>query len=141
MPAVAKLSGATVSKVEGSLAVATLLSAIPGVDGDSDEFKDFYTKAKDAADLAEDIYDIENPPSSESDDEMTSEELALFITVPLVTFILCCVLPVLPEESRRALRPSVLLLATRRCTAEWVIRPRVSVRLARARADTRRCGR
>ena len=32
--AVAKLSGATVSKVEGSLAVATLLSAIPGVDGD-----------------------------------------------------------------------------------------------------------
>ena len=89
---VAKLSGATVSKVEGSLAVATLLSAIPGVDGDSDEFKDFYTKAKDAADLAKELDDIKNPPSSESDDEMTSEDLILFITVPLVTFILCCVL-------------------------------------------------
>ena len=92
--AVAKLSGATVSKVEGSLAVATLLSAIPGVDGDSDEFKDFYTKAKDAADLADDIDDIKNPPSEpESDDDLSAEEqLALFITVPLVTFILCCVL-------------------------------------------------
>jgi hypothetical protein len=89
---VAKLSGATVSKVEGSEAVGNLLSAIPGVDGDSAEFTDFYTKATDAADLAGIIDDIETPSSPESDDEMTSEDLALFITIPLVTFILCCVL-------------------------------------------------
>ena len=49
---VAKLSGATVSKVEGSEAVGNLLSAIPGVDGDSTDFTDFYTKAKDAAKVA-----------------------------------------------------------------------------------------
>ena len=92
---VAKLSGATVSKVEGSEAVGNLLSAIPGVDGDSTDFTDFYTKAKDAAKVAEDIKDLEDKrdASSESDDDLSAEEqLALFITVPLVTFILCCVL-------------------------------------------------
>ena len=89
---VAKLSGATVSKVEGSEAVGNLLSAIPGVDGDSAEFTDFYTKATDAADLADEIDDIEGGSSAESDDEMTSEDLILVITIPMVTFILCCVL-------------------------------------------------
>ena len=71
------------------------MSAIPGVDGDSDEFTDFYTKAKDAADWLKTYRIIENnlPSEPESDDDLSAEEqLALFITVPLVTFILCCVL-------------------------------------------------
>ena len=95
---VAKLSGATVSKVEGSEAVGNLLSAIPGVDANSDEFTDFYVVAKEAAELEKEKDDLDailNPPPSEpeSDDDLSAEEqLALFITVPLVTFILCCVL-------------------------------------------------
>ena len=87
---VAKLTGATVSKVEDPRAV---LSNIPGVDADSDEFTDFYTKAKDSVQLAEDIKKLEDKRdagSGSSDDGTT--ELILFITIPLVTFMICCVL-------------------------------------------------
>ena len=92
---VAGLDGATVSKVENPLSV---LGTISGVDANSDEFTNFYVLAKEAAELEKEKDALDailnpQPSDSESDDGLSAEEqLALFITIPLVTFMICCVL-------------------------------------------------
>lgn len=95
---VAKLPGATASIVEKP---EVELSNIPGIDANSDGFTRLIRLADHAVELSEQLEDLEGslnaaktppPPPPSSDDGMTAEDLALFITVPLVTFIFCCVL-------------------------------------------------
>ena len=95
---VAKLPGATASKVENP---EVELSNIPGIDANSDGFTRLIRLADHAVELSKQLEDLEGslnaaktppPPPPSSDDGMTAEDLALVITVPLVTFIFCCVL-------------------------------------------------
>ena len=95
---VAKLPGATASRVERP---EVELSNIPGIDANSDGFTRFIRLADHAVELSKQLENLEGslnaaktppPPPLSSDDGMTAEDLALVITVPLVTFIFCCVL-------------------------------------------------
>ena len=95
---VAKLPGATASKVENP---EVELSNIPGIDANSDGFTRLIRLADHAVELSKQLEDLEGslnaartppPPPPSSDDGMTAGDLALVITVPLVTFIFCCVL-------------------------------------------------